>query len=126
MTAIASLGMSVSRNVVLDGQPTTPFATVDQAWFWTMAALKTRRDGGRSKGSSVKRPCGPDDIIKCLDTLYRRRRIDMVHARILRIWGERGHAPSATRPNDRRDLATWREALDRLDWLLKKKGIVTV
>jgi hypothetical protein len=52
---------------------TQPFHSVDEAWFWTMAALRARRDGARYTANQgrVQRPCEADDVIKCLDTLYR-------------------------------------------------------
>jgi hypothetical protein len=103
---------------------TEPFRSAEQAWFWTMAALMARRDGSRSSAARTPRPCDPDDVVKCLDRLYRRRRIDLVHARILRIWGERGIAPNPVFPLERRDWRRWREALDRLEWPLRIKGIV--
>lgn len=102
-----------------------PFRDAEQAWFWTMAALAARRDGtGRGGRSGTPRPCDPDDIIKCLDVLYRNRRIDLVHARILRVWGERQTAPAKGYPSERSDAAIWREALERLEWPLRVKGIV--
>ena len=78
---------------------TEAFRSVEEAWFWTMAALTARRDGARivSGAGLVQRPCEPDDVVKCLDRLYRQRRIDLQHARILRIWGERQQAPDPRR-----------------------------
>jgi len=103
-----------------------PFRSVDEAWLWTMAALTARHSGASrsSAAGKVARPCEPDDVVKCLDTLYRRRRIDLVHARILRIWGERQTAPNPAFAAERCDWRLWREALDRLEWLLRVKGIV--
>ncbi len=72
----------------------------------------------------MARPCDPDDILKCLDQLYRRRRIDLVHARVMRIWGERGMAPSPTYAREQRNAGIWREAMERLEWPLRVKGIV--
>jgi hypothetical protein len=92
-----------------------------------MAALIARRDGARlsaGKGT-VGRPCEPDDVVKCLDRLYRQRRVDLGHARILRIWGERGTAPSPLVPSERGDLRFWREAMAALDFPLRAKGIVS-
>jgi hypothetical protein len=105
---------------------TEPFASAEEAWFWTMAALVARRDGARivSGRGLVARPCEPDDVVKCLDRLYRQRRIDLAHARILRIWGERGTAPDPRAPRERGDWRLWREALARLEWPLRVKGIV--
>jgi hypothetical protein len=57
-----------------------PFHSAEQAWFWTMGALAARRDdSGRNGGTRVARPCDPDDVVKCLDQLYRCR-IDLLHA----------------------------------------------
>ena len=105
---------------------TQPFESAEHAWLWTMAALIARREGARytaNKGA-VARPCDPDDVVKCLDALYRRRRIDLVHARILRIWGERQVAPNPAYAEERCDWRLWREALGRLEWPLRIKGIV--
>ena len=103
-----------------------PFATAEEAWFWTMAALIARRDGARivANRGAVSRNCEPDDVVKCLDRLYRQRRIDLSHARIMRIWGERGVAPCPRHAQERGDHLLWREAMNRLEWPLRVKGIV--
>jgi hypothetical protein len=103
-----------------------PFRSAEEAWFWTMAALVARREGARyaAHRGLYPRPCEPDDVVKCLDQLYRRRLVDLVHARILRIWGERGMAPDPARPSERCDWRLWREAMERLEWPLRVKGIV--
>jgi hypothetical protein len=101
-----------------------PFESAEQAWFWTSAALAARRDGTGSGGGAIPRPCDPDDVVKCLDLLYRRRRIDLVHARILRIWGARQIAPNPASAAERCDWRIWTEALERLDWPLRAKNIV--
>lgn len=105
---------------------TEAFSSAEEAWFWTMSALTARRDGARisaGKGTT-QRPCEPDDVIKCLDRLYRQRRIELSHARIMRIWGERGTAPSPQHVSERGDHRLWREAMNRLEWPLRVKGIV--
>ncbi|MES2712713.1 MAG: hypothetical protein V4653_14120 [Pseudomonadota bacterium] len=103
-----------------------PFATAEEAWFWTMAALMARRDGARivANRGAVSRNCEPDDVVKCLDRLYRQRRIDLVHARVLRLWGERSMAPDPRHLSEAGDHAIWAEALSRLEWPLRVKGIV--
>ena len=103
-----------------------PFTSAEEAWFWTMAALIARRDGARIAAGKglAQRPCEPDDVVKCLDRLYRQRRVDLTHARILRIWGERGVAPSSRHVPERGDYHLWQEALGRLEWPLRVKGIV--
>ncbi|MBN8875101.1 MAG: hypothetical protein J0H67_19870 [Rhodospirillales bacterium] len=103
-----------------------PFRSAEEAWMWTMGALVARREGHRyavSRGN-LPRPCEPDDVVRCLDMLYRRRRIDLVHARILRIWGERQAVPNPAYASERCDWRLWREAMERLEWPLRVKGIV--
>lgn len=118
-----------SANPIRPGLPnrqphTEPFTSVEQAWFWTMSALAARRDGTGRGSSGTSRPCDPDDIIKCLDGLYRQRRIDLLHARVLRTWGERQSAPDPRYPLERSEARIWREAMDRLEWPLRVKGIL--
>lgn len=121
----ASPGIAAPIKPAPAGVPRSqPFASAEQAWFWTMAALAARRDGTGSNGRGTPRPCDPDDVVRCLDTLYRRRRIDLVHARILRIWGERRVVPNPAYAAERCDWRIWSEALARLEWPLRVKGIV--
>ena len=117
---------SPPRTASLPGRaPAEPFRNAEQAWFWTMGALAARRDGaGRNTGPRIERPCDPDDIVKCLDRLYRTRRIELLHARILRIWGERQIAPNPAYARERCDWRLWHEAMERLEWKLRLKGIV--
>lgn len=99
-----------------------PFATVAEAWIWTMQALLARRDGARvgANRGAVVRPCEPDDIVLCLDRLYRRRVVELAHARILRIHGERGSPP----PDRSGEARLWNEAMAAMDKPLRMKGIV--
>lgn len=115
-----------SRSQARNGREVQPFDSAEQAWLWTMAALTARRDGARYSANKgrVGRPCDPDDVVRCLDGLYRQRRIDLAHARILRIWGERQMAPSLAVAVERQDHRLWVEALGRLEWPLRVKGIV--
>jgi hypothetical protein len=115
-----------ARLPVRANQHTQPFGDAEHAWLWTMSALIARRDGARYTANmgAIARPCDPDDVVKCLDTLYRQGRISLIHARVLRIWGERQMAPSPALPAERQDCKVWAEALERLAWPLRAKGIV--
>lgn len=104
--------------------PPTPFTGAEQAWFWTAGALAARRDGVRSSGPRIPRPCEPDDVIRALDLLYRCQGIGLDHARALRRWGDRGMAPDPRLPAERADALLWAEALDRLDEILRVKGLL--
>jgi hypothetical protein len=107
--------------------PPEPFRSAEQAWFWTMAALLARHEGGsRPAGRGVPRPCEPDDVVRCLDGLYRRKRIDLAHARVLRVWGERGVSPDRHRAAERTESRLWAEAMALLEWPLRVRGIVVV
>ena len=122
----ASIRLGASSTVAAGPRRPVPFRDAAEAWFWTMAALVARREASPRgvDGSGPPRPALPEDILRCLDDLYRRRRIDLVHARILRIWGERGIPPDPTRPGQRCDARIWREALERLEWPLRVKGFI--
>ncbi len=109
------------------GIPPEPFRSAEQAWFWTMAALQARQEGGRRPGGSgPPRPCVPDDVVRCLDGLYRCKRIELCHARVLRTWGERGHRPDPHRSVERLEARLWAEAMTLLEWPLRVRGIVVV
>jgi hypothetical protein len=130
MPVLAHSGMTNRSSVGLQRR-TEPSRNAGEAWFGTMTPLIARRDDARyddarytANNGRTARPCEPDDVIKCLDTLYRRRRIDLVHAKIMRIWGERQIPPNPIYVAERSDWRLWREALDRLEWPLRGKGIV--
>jgi hypothetical protein len=112
------------KNGFVERVSAEPFHSAEQAWFWTVGALAARRDGTRGNSPRTERPCDPDDILKALDRLYRTRRIELLHGRILRIWGERQMAPNPAHPGERCDWRLWREAMERLESKLRMKGIV--
>ncbi len=100
-----------------------PFASAERAWLWTAGCLAARR-AGTPLAHDPSKPCTPDTILRCLDRLYRAGSIDLVHARVLRLWGDRGRAPTARRGGDRSDWRQWRHALGELETVLRSKGIV--
>ena len=114
--------------LALDGRPrqvrakAAPFRSADAAWFWTVTALRAARDPAAPRPTPG--PCRPEEVVKALDNLYRHRRVELLHARILRIWGLRGCAPNPARARERCDWKLWREALDRLEAPLRAQGII--
>ena len=125
--SIAATKLSVANHVAARQRfEVQPFRDAEEAWLWTMAALIARREGARYTANKgiVSRPCDPDDVVKCLDGLFRQSRIDLAHARVLRIWGERQMAPSTAVAAERQDQRLWTEALEKLAWPLRVKGIV--
>jgi hypothetical protein len=103
---------------------TTPFPSAAEALFWTIRTSTTRGATAlRGAAPTIRRPCEPGEVLRVLDTLYRRRRLDTAHLRVLARWGARGVAPCPQR--HRADSALWREGIDRVAGLLRPKGIVT-
>ena len=105
-----------------------PFEDAEACIIWMVQTLTAEPEGApRKAGSRQATPaiCMPAEVVKCLDTLYRRRRIDLHHVRILRLWGHRGRAPDAANPMEKAEARVWREALDRLDWPLRSLGIIS-
>lgn len=110
---------------MLDGVETCKFGSAEEAWFWTAGALASRRDG-RRRGHNpylISRPCEPDDVVLCLDRLYRQGRISGPHARVLRDWGERQMAPDSGGAGVG-ERALWREAMATMAPALRSRGIV--
>lgn len=97
------------------------FPTAEAAWLWTCAVLRAREEG-RAGPPGL---CSIDAVLRGLDRLYRNRRLDLLHVRVLRRWGFRGRAPHATRPADGHDYAVWTEALQRLEWVWRQAGIIS-
>ena len=122
---IASLGLLKAPPPAVavndDEVRAAPWFTVEAAWFATMTTLAARRDGCRLRPGPASQA---DDVVKALDHLYRQRRIELAHARVLRVWGERGEAPNAAAPHEREDARLWAEAMDRLQLPLRMKIIV--
>ena len=108
----------------MDNQ-THPFTSAEEAWLWTMGRLIARRAGEHvPRSEAVARPCGPDDVVACLDRLYQERRLDMTHARILRVWGEMQTPPNPHERDEQADYAIWAKAMQHLEGPLRAKGIV--
>ena len=106
---------------------TLPFESAEEAWFWFMQAQAARNDGARfSAGQGmVPRPCEPIDILRVLDRLYRHRRLLREHLLVLRHYGRRLMAPDPRRLKESNSYVLWIEALERMEIVLVRKGIVS-
>ena len=102
--------------------PVPPFPSAEAAWFWAAAVLHARHEPAASQPPAG--PCRVEDVVKCLDVLYRAGTLELLHARILRIWGWRGLPPNPGHPRERSDWRLWREAMEALDAPLRARGIV--
>ncbi|MBI1425799.1 MAG: hypothetical protein GC149_20430 [Gammaproteobacteria bacterium] len=107
---------------------TVPFENAEEAFFWFMTAQAAKNDGARCIGGCGKilRPCKPIDILKAIDALYRGKEIMMDHALVLRHYGRKLMAPDRYRDKERRAHMLWHEAMEKLEAVLQRKGIVAV
>lgn len=104
-----------------------PFESVEDVWFWFITAQEARNEGARfvAGAGAITRPCEPIDILKILDGLYRKRRLIRDHLLVLRHYGRRHLAPDPRRVREARAARLWTEALDRMEPILTRKGIVS-
>lgn len=104
----------------------TPFRSTEEAWFWFVQAQQASLEGARVRAglSQLPRPCEPLDVARAVDRLYRQRRLFREHLAVLVHYGRRLMAPDPQRRAEARACGLWREALDRLDPVLRGKGIV--
>ncbi len=103
-----------------------PFNSVVEAWFWFIQAQQARNDGARIQAglSLTERPCEPADILKILDRLYRNRMLLRDHLLVLRYYGRRQMQPDPYRVKEARAATIWKEAINRLEPVFIRKGIV--
>ncbi len=103
-----------------------PFGSAEEAWFWFMQCHEAKCAGARIRAGDglVPRPCEPIDVLRAIDRLYRQRRLLREHLSVLAHYGRRLLAPDPRRRQEERALSLWDEALDRLDTVLRRKGIV--
>lgn len=108
------------------GKELHPFEDAQEAWFWFISAQQAKNEGAKFvAGQSVyNRPCEPIDILKTLDRLYRKRRLQKDHLLVLRHYGRRYMAPDPRRVKEQRSYYLWQEALERLGEALETKGII--
>ncbi len=105
---------------------TVPFDNVEEAWFWFINAQNAKNEGARivaGAGYEI-RPCEPVDILKVLDSLYRKRTLVREHFLVLRHYGRRNMPPDSRRIKEKRAHNLWCEAMEAMEAPLQTKGIV--
>ncbi len=116
----------IQKNDAKPGHVGVPFDSVEEVWFWFIAAQQARNEGAKFVAGigTLQRPCEPIDILKIMDELYRKRRLKKEHFLVLRHYGRRHMAPDPRRIKEKRSHYIWQEALDRMEPILIRKGIV--
>jgi hypothetical protein len=109
-----------------DCEGCVPFESVEEVWFWFITAQQARNDGARyvEGAGSIRQPCEPIDILKVLDSLYRKRRFLRDHLLVLRHYGRRCMAPDPRRVKEKRAHHLWCEAFELIGPVLQEKGII--
>ena len=109
-----------------DGSNIVLFDTVEEAWFWFVLAQQARVEGARYTAglSLTPRPCEPSDILKILNNIYRNRLLLWDHMLVLRHYGRRQLPPDLYRAKEARAHKLWHEAMERLEPILIRKGIL--
>lgn len=103
-----------------------PFTDVNEAWFWAMQAHQAMLDGARIRAGQalLPRPCEVTDILRVVDRLFRQRRLLREHLLVLARYGRLSMAPERDRAHEAADWLLWNEALERMEPLLRAKGII--
>lgn len=103
-----------------------PFDSAEEAWFWFIQARLATTQGARIKACAGKlpRPCEPYDILMVVNDLYRKRRLLIDHAKVLRHYGERLSPPDPWNVREGRAFRLWQEAMQRLEPVLWRRGII--
>lgn len=108
------------------GSGVVPFDSAEEAWFWFIRAQQAKNDGARFAAGqgAMPRPCEPIDILRVLDRLHRNRRLLRDHLLVLRHYGRRDLSPDPRRMKEAHAYKLWAEALERMEPILERKGIV--
>jgi hypothetical protein len=110
----------------LDDRPTEPFTSVEEAWFWSLAAKLARDEGARPKAgeATTPRPCEPLEVVHLAERLHREGRLSPVQWKVMLAFGRAFIAPDPRLAGQRRLAAHWRAGLEALGAALKAKGIL--
>lgn len=121
-----ALSRNMKGSALANREEIHPFISAEEAWFWFMDCYQAREDGAKfTAGKGLyKRPCEPIDILNVVSRLHRNRRLLMDHIYVLKHYGQRHMPPDRHRKNEQRARTLWEEALERIEDVLERKGVV--
>ena len=102
----------------------TPFENAEEAWFWCCLCEQLQKGSRHRADSNVVRPCEKSDIVIAVKRLLQTGVLRPSHIKILSKYGLSQVPPHPHFGDSLKICSLWKEALDFLDVLLKKKGIV--
>ncbi len=100
------------------------FDCAEDAWFWYCKYEKRTPYKSNNSNSVVIRPCVIDDIYLCVVKLYLAKKISERHIKTLVKYGRMLCPPDARVKDEAMEALWWDDAMDKLETVLRKKGIV--
>lgn len=105
---------------------TIPFENAEEAWFWCCFCEQLEKGQRHSGDSKMARPCEASDIFIAVKRLLKEGILRPSHIKILSKYGLSQVPPHPHFGDSLKICELWKEALNFLGILLKKKGIVAV
>lgn len=97
-----------------------PVDQVEEAWFWFANPEKPQPDS-ISLGHLESRR---SEFFRCVDRLYRHRRLTRDHLNVLAAYGRRRRSPQVDRRREQRSHVLWSEAMGRIGPALRRSGLL--
>lgn len=100
------------------------FDCAEDAWFWYCKYEKRTPYKSNNSNNVVIRPCVLDDIYLCVEKLFFAKKIGGRHVKTLIKYGRMLCPPDIRVEDEAMEALWWDDAMDKLETLLRKKGIV--
>lgn len=107
-----------------ENQDTVLFQSAEEAWFWFCRYDERSGYKYNSSNKRVIRPCQLDDIYIVVSKLYIAKKIGERHLKTLIKYGRMQLAPDVRIEEEMEEALWWDDAMDKLETIFIKKGIV--
>ncbi len=99
------------------------FDSAEEAWFW-YCKYEEKSFSKSNSSNKIIRPCYLDDIYIVVSKLYLARKISERHLKTLIKYGKMQVVPDHRILEEQEEALWWDDAMDKLETILMKKGIV--
>jgi hypothetical protein len=100
------------------------FESAEEAWFWYCKYENKSPYKMKNSNRVIIRPCVVDDIYLAVSKLYLAKKISERHLKTLIKYGRLFCPPDARVREEEMEALWWDDAMDKLETILRKKGIV--
>lgn len=100
------------------------FGSAEEAWFWFCKYDEKTGYKINNSNNKIVRPCFLDDIYIAVSKLYFARKIGERHLKTLIKYGRMQIIPDERIIEEQEEALWWSDAMDKLETVLRKKGIV--